>query len=199
MQEAWRGVVFSTQDAVTKQYNLASLAAMALSFVNHDWLGITVLRRLNNKDISEGALSFELMRISGVSAQIAGVTYNKSRMKLWLFWKERLEALEEDLDENTRVWAKNTVEYMSDFDSMLGHGITKGNKTGGDNRENAENLNPNKGNEISSGDSEDINENFYDTHCRGSLSRSASLCLKKKLQLAMNDPSMASLFRRYIV
>ncbi|TEY53575.1 hypothetical protein BOTCAL_0244g00030 [Botryotinia calthae] len=154
---------------------------------------LIIQRKRNNQTIGENALDLELIHITEALAQRAGVTYTGLSVKRWLFCKGSLDALTQDLDENTCFWAKDTVEYTSELDSMQCRGITEENKAGGENAENAEKSKPSKDNGISRGNSEDVNEVFDDKHCEKSLFlRSASLHLEKKIQFVMNDVSMKS-------
>ncbi|TGO18462.1 hypothetical protein BPAE_0382g00070 [Botrytis paeoniae] len=156
--EGMESLVFSTQDTVTEQYNLAAFAAIALSSGSHDWLSITALccmreaievtrkrtislapviilwilkvgskvlsfsvfkRRWNNQAIGRRAFDLELTQIPGVLAQRPGVIYNRFSEKRWFFCKGRPEALTKDLNENTRVWAKDAIKHMTMFDSAV--------------------------------------------------------------------------------
>ncbi|KAF7879479.1 hypothetical protein EAF04_000675 [Stromatinia cepivora] len=124
----------------------------------------------NNQDVDEKALDgVTWIQIPGKLAQEGGVTYHGFSLKRWMFWKSRFERLAQDVDEEIRVWATDTVEYMTEFDSMLGYNMMDEAKEEYELldalRDKIENVKPNK--DIDRVDKNDNGEQkLDDRHCK---------------------------------
>ncbi|RAL60736.1 hypothetical protein DID88_009842 [Monilinia fructigena] len=97
-------------------------------------------KKWENKSFENDALDVASLQIPGILAEVAGVTYHGFSLERWCFWKSRFERLSLDEDEETRIWAMDTVGYMTQFDSMLYYGMSEEVKMEGEStlRENDE-------------------------------------------------------------
>ncbi|KAB8296960.1 hypothetical protein EYC80_002366 [Monilinia laxa] len=89
-------------------------------------------KKWENKNFDNDSLDVASLQIPGILAEVAGVTDHGFSLKRWFFWKSRFERLSLDEDEETRIWAMDTVGYMTQFDSMLYYGMSEGVKIEGE-------------------------------------------------------------------
>ncbi|KAJ8065316.1 hypothetical protein OCU04_006007, partial [Sclerotinia nivalis] len=136
-------------------------------------------KKWNNQDVDKKVwVDVAWIQIPGKLAQEGGVTYHGFSLKRWMFWKSRFERLAQDVDEEIRAWATDTVDYMTEFDSMLGYNMMDKAKEEYESldapRDKVENVKPSKN--IDKVDENDNGEQKPDDrHCkRSSLSRSLS-------------------------
>lgn len=106
-------------------------------------------KKWRNQEINEKVvIDVAWIQIPGKLAQEGGVTYHGFSLKRWMFWKSRFEKLAQDEDEEVRVWATDTVEYMTEFDSMLGYNLADEAKEESESpnvlRDKIENVKPSK-------------------------------------------------------
>ncbi|CAD6442772.1 3739d150-4cb6-4a5b-a5c5-da150d8b04ad [Sclerotinia trifoliorum] len=81
-------------------------------------------KKWSNQEIDQKALiDVAWIQIPGKLAQEGGVTYHGFSLERWMFWKSRFGMFAQDEDEEVRLWATDTVEYMTEFDSMLGYNM----------------------------------------------------------------------------
>ncbi|ESZ93176.1 hypothetical protein SBOR_6455 [Sclerotinia borealis F-4128] len=80
-------------------------------------------KKWDNHDLDREALDIVRIQTPGILAQRAGVTQDGFSLERWFFWKGRFENLAPDEDEESRAWAKDTVDYMTEFDSMLDYNM----------------------------------------------------------------------------
>ncbi|KAA8568602.1 hypothetical protein MFRU_012g01450 [Monilinia fructicola] len=145
-----------------------------------------------NKSSDNGALDVASLQIPGILAQFAGVTYHGFSLERWFFWKERFECLSLDDDEETRIWARDTVGYMTQFDSMLCYGISEKAKMEGDStlREKDKNKNlktdGSKANKEGHGDYKIEADNNYDGQLTSTMEMATAL-ENKRLRLLVRQ------------